>query len=373
MKERFKVFVSSAITVLLMATLALAATEEKTTVIVEAANGCVSETYADDVSVYVFDDGGKDYTFFVNGEENHYFVPPKGFEPINASDEMLARYGFPERPDEGDTDEYNYWCELMSNYASTPELDYSVEIIPVSSIEDPDGGDIESLSSSSTEYSYNWSGYVAYTDNSERFTEIQMDYTQPTVVSNSTGTSRNAYWVGFGGYNSGNLVQAGTETKNGSSQYAWYEYLSETGDTVSEIVLNGLSVSAGDSIHLLVTYQRANNIFGYYIANNTTGVSASGTVTLDASIYYDGTTAEWIIERTKVNGSLALLGNYGSMTLSNCKATINTSNDWCNFTDFNLYRVIMSSTASSSGTKLSVPAAPLNSSTFVCTWQNSGG
>ena len=83
-------------------------------------------------------------------------------------------------------------------------------------------------------------------------------------------------------------------------------------------------------IHVYITFQKANNKFEYYIANNTTGKSASGYVELDASKQFDGTTVEWVVERCKSGGSLTSLGDYGTMTMKNCKATLNSSNTWLN-------------------------------------------
>lgn len=103
-----------------------------------------------------------------------------------------------------------------------------------------------------------------------------MDYTQPTISAIESGAvTLNSYWIGFGGYN-------GSE-KPGSGwyKYLWeeytqsmYEYLSDTGETVHMQYIDSLTVSAGDSIHVYITFQKANNKFEYYIANNTTGKSA---------------------------------------------------------------------------------------------------
>ena len=62
-------------------------------------------------------------------------------------------------------------------------------------------------------------------------------------------------------------------------------------------------------------FRQQKNKFEYYIANNTTGKSASGYVELDASKQFDGTTVEWVVERCKSGGSLTSLGDYGTMTM----------------------------------------------------------
>ncbi len=252
-------------------------------------------------SVTTFDDGGKDYTFYIDGMANHYLIPPKGFNPVKASDEELRRYCFPPRPD-SKTEEYVEWTKRMENYSGTPEPEITLA----------EGVRFADVSGS-------WAGYVGNgTDSSTRFyNQVQMDYTQPTVSAVGSGTKNlNGYWVGIGGYNSGKLVQAGTSTEGLNTHKAWYELLPH-----APVYLNSLTINAGDSIHVYISFQRANGIFEYYIANDSTGNSASGYVDAPTSTYYDGTSAEWIVE----NASGCQLGNFGSIALENCKATYNTS------------------------------------------------
>lgn len=208
-------------------------------------------------------------------------------------------------------------------------------------------------------------------DSSSKFyTQAQVDYTQPTISSVESGTvTLNSYWIGFGGYDgSEKLVQAGTSTRGKSTHRAWYEYLSDTGDTVYMQYIDSLPVSAGDSIHVYISFQKANNKFEYYIANNTTGKSASGYVELDAGKQFDGTTVEWVAERCKVNGSLASLGDYGTITMKNCKATLNSSNTWLNLGNLSgLNKVTM---IGYSGNTLSSPGSISSGTQFTCTFKD---
>ena len=173
----------------------------------------------------------------------------------------------------------------------------------------------------------------------------------------------------MGGYNgSEKLVQAGTSTYGKSTHKAWYEYLSDTGESVYMQYIDSLTVSAGDSIHVYITFQKANNKFEYYIANNTTGKSASGYVELDASKQFDGTTVEWVVERCKSGGSLTSLGDYGTMTMKNCKATLNSSNTWLNLGNLsNLYKVTM---IGYGGNTLSSPGSISSGTQFTCTFKD---
>lgn len=56
-------------------------------------------------------DGGKIYVYIIDGIENSFPVPPDEFDPLNASDETLATYGFPPRP--SDVHELDEWIENM--------------------------------------------------------------------------------------------------------------------------------------------------------------------------------------------------------------------------------------------------------------------
>ncbi len=318
-----------------------------------------------------FDDGGRDYVYIIDGVKNHYLVPPEDFDPLTATDEELDRYCFPDRPEaavtlSNEVSDYSEWYSLMSNYTGTPEPEISISVQPV----DPEP-DTPTTRATSISF-YNWSGYASdLGDSSSKFyTQAQMDYKQPTISSVESGAvTLNSYWIGFGGYNgSQKLVQAGTSTSGINTHKAWYEYLSDTGETVYMQYIDSLAVSAGDNIHVYIAFQKANDKFEYYIANNSTGKSASGYVELDADTQFDGTTVEWVVERCTVNGSLASLGNYGTMTLKNCKATLNSSNTWLNMG--NLSGLSKMTMIGYSGNTLSSPGSISSGTQFTCTFKD---
>lgn len=339
---------------------------------VYAENSSIQTHIAQYDSVVEYSDGGKDYTYIIDGVENHYFVPPTDFEPLEATDEQLARYCFPARPDVADQEAYAAWVELMANYSGTPEPEM-LFTIKMDELEEVDETMVYTASATSitNSYSYNWSGYIADLGSSSTtyYTQVQADYEEPAISSSTASDDYvNSYWVGLGGHNSGKLVQAGTGTIGANTHYAWYEYLSDTGSTVSVQPVS-LNVNAGDDMHVYISFQRSNDLFSYYIANNTTGKSASGTVTLDAAMQYDGTTAEWIVERSTVSGSLAYLGDYDTVTFTNCKATLNTSNTWYELGELsNLKKSIMRSKVTY-GKVLSEPGSISANDSFTCTWK----
>lgn len=337
-------------------------------------------------STIEFEDGGKDIIYVIDGVKNHFFVPPDDFNPIKATDAQLERYGFPMRPQERDSVAYNEWLSLMSSYRETPEPNIAV----TRSIQNEtpcDSASLQSLVASTVieKTSNNWSGYVSYlgSNSSQYYTQAQVDYIEPTITKVVTPgaypertTKLNAYWIGFGGTNgSKKLVQAGTVISViGKHQYhhAWYEYLSDTGQTVSIQYLD-LAVNPGDNIHVYISFQKANGVFGYYIANNTTGEYVSGLVeNLNSAQQFDGSMVEWIVERCEVTPDkgepyISTLGDYGSIVMKNCKATLNNSNTWIDLADLSglqLYQMKSSETKKI----LSQPDPITDKNQFTCSF-----
>lgn len=86
---------------------------------------------------------------------------------------------------------------------------------------------------------------------------------------------------------------------------------------------------------------------------------------LDADEYFDGSTAEWVIEKAKTN-----LPKFGSITMSNCQATLNTSNTWKNLNSLSgVKKIILTDSGSSSGTVLCSPGSISSNHKFTATWK----
>ena len=315
--------------------------------------------------IEVLEDGGKIYTYIIDGVENKFPVPPDGFDPLTATNEQLSVYGFPVRPVTRDTTAYASWLTLVEDYDSTP--------VPVIEVMDrPMSGTMVASSNSTARagalYSSNWSGYESNlgTSSSTFYTQVQADYTQPTINSISGTSNSNVigYWVGLGGHNTGSLVQAGTATTGLNDHWAWYEYLSAS-HLNPAIRITSLEINPGDRIHVYVSFQRSNDKFNYYIANNTTGKSASGIVEIDADEYFDGSTAEWVIERARTK-----LPNFVSITMTNCQATRNTSNTWTNLNSLSgVNKITLTNNGASSGTVLCSPGSISSNNKFTTTWK----
>lgn len=317
----------------------------------------------------------KIYTYLINGVKQKYPVPPEGFSPLTATDEQLSTYGFPARPDTSDAEAYDSWVSLMTGYEGTPVP--NIKIRQKAIVDEPTSNITNARAT--TIRNDHWSGYISDlgSSSSKFYTQVQMDYTQPTIKSVS-GNCGISYWVGLGGGRSGSqsLVQAGTAARGLYENYAWFELIGDSQNHYEQKL--NLKINPGDDIHLYVGFQAANNIFNCYIVNKTTGKHCSVLLgddegEIDDNYPFDGTTVEWVVERPGYSyvsnpgvTYLYNLPNYGNVTLTNCKAMINTSNTWDSLNSLtNLKRCVM---VNSSGQSLSTPSTISSNDQFTCTW-----
>jgi len=153
--------------------------------------------------------------------------------------------------------------------------------------------------------SRNWSGYVAtggtlYTSVSGTWIVPKPDPTVPGV---------DATWVGIGGANTTDLIQAGTEATvnpDGTIAYdAWTETLPQATRTIS------LAVSAGDTVSVAISEQ-SGGLWLIDMKNVTTGRTYTTTIRYNSS----KSSAEWIEEAPSVGRGIAPLDSFGSVKFS---------------------------------------------------------
>jgi len=152
--------------------------------------------------------------------------------------------------------------------------------------------------------SRNWSGYVAtggtYASVTGTWIVAKPDPKTPGI---------DATWVGIGGANTTDLVQAGTEATvnpDGTVQYdAWTETLPQATRTVA------LGVSAGDAVSVTLTEQTPGSWL-IEIKNVTTGRSYTTTIRYSSS----KTSAEWIEEAPSLGRGIAPLDSFGTVRFS---------------------------------------------------------
>lgn len=248
------------------------------------------------IAVKPLPDGGRAYIYSIDGTTATFPVPPPRFDPLHASDALLAEYGFQERPPL-DSPAYPSWAETMSTYRSTPIPKIGLgptRVLPTkkaSSTTNPSGTFIQS----------NWGGWIADWG-STHYVATEMDFTEPSVQSTSCSGSTAAAWTGLGGYNTGKLVQDGVEVPtNGlslcssepSGYCAWYEYLNSSSNH-GPTIMSALNIRAGDNMHLYSVYSSSLGRINFYVADNTTATSQSVIITGVGTSYYDGTSGDFI-------------------------------------------------------------------------------
>ena len=303
--------------------------------------GTVSPTYTETLV-----GGGTAYVFCLNGSTARSFRTPTGFDPLTATDDQLRTYGFPPRP--SDSKSLSEWQSVMEAWepmTGTPSL--TVTDAQAAIISNPI-----------------WSGWIA--EPVDTFVSVQGNFTQPSYHSSSCSSSRLVSWVGMGGLHSASLLQAGTQIKsNGPTYQAWYEYLGPNGSGINLTIMNDVTVTPADPIHLFVSYQTANNIATFYVEDQTTHTNQSVVLTLGGECY-DGSTAEWIDERPSVNGSPTNLTKYVSNDWYFAKTQKDTGT-WIDLGNTSSQDKAVMKTAG--GKTLSAPGALTSSTTFTNDWK----
>lgn len=159
--------------------------------------------------------------------------------------------------------------------------------------------------------SINWAGYAA---SGGTFTAISGTWTVPQVSGGGGSVGADAAWVGIGGEQSRDLLQAGTEEtvlSSGQTRYdAWIEMLPQYSHPIP------LGVHAGDSVTVSIQDKGGDN-WQISFANNTTGGNYQRTVQYTSS----HSSAEWIEEAPSGGrGGVLPLDNFGSISFSDASA-----------------------------------------------------
>jgi hypothetical protein len=127
--------------------------------------------------------------------------------------------------------------------------------------------------------------------------------------------------VGIDGWGSGDVLQAGTETEitevlwfTISNVYTWWEWY-----PAGEVAITNLPVSPGDVMYCLICVNSTTSATVYF-SNQATGVSTNFTITAPSGTTLAGNSAEWVVERPTVNGSVASLTDYDLVYFDECLA-----------------------------------------------------
>ncbi|HZQ97324.1 MAG TPA: G1 family glutamic endopeptidase [Chloroflexota bacterium] len=158
--------------------------------------------------------------------------------------------------------------------------------------------------------SSNWAGYAA---TGGSFTAVSGTWAVPhPATTGAAGES--AVWVGIGGENSRDLIQAGTEeivSGTGQVRYdAWVETLPAAPHQVPFVVRPGDTVSVS-------IVQQSGDGWTVSFANATTGAAYQQNVQYRSSL----SSAEWIVEAPGgFRGQTGPLDDFGTVTFTSCSA-----------------------------------------------------
>jgi len=252
--------------------------------------------------------------------------PPPGFNPLQAEDRELIRYGFPSRP-VGDARMLQRWEKVLSRPIRVIQpafraVTYKRRRLPQRTASSTHG----------TESTDIWSGAVVHAPAGDRFQWVEGTFTVPNAyppVHAQDGVWYSASaWVGIDGIDgSGDVLQAGCDsdvmTQGGSVHrqlnpwWKWYP--------AGSYWISNLAISQGDTVNCLICVQANSTTQAtIFLYNVTSGVGASFQATAPVGTTLQGNSAEWVIERLEIDTNTPELARYGDVYFDEANAgTVN--------------------------------------------------
>jgi hypothetical protein len=164
-----------------------------------------------------------------------------------------------------------------------------------------------------------WSGYILASDMqipSPVISCISASWMVPEIKPSENMTF-SGVWIGIGGYGEESLIQTGTEQEylnNKPVYYAWYELLPDY-----LVRIPTLHVQPGDTIAASINLvNESTNIWLITINDVTRSEQFKKTIVYTSSML----SAEWVVERPKVNGTVSTLADFGNVTFTECNASV---------------------------------------------------
>jgi hypothetical protein len=244
-----------------------------------------------------------------------FAAPPKDFNPLTATDNQLAVHGIPRRPDAtSEPGLRKIWDQAFSK---------PVTFVEAQLVEDkvwrslPHG--VVGVQKQGFGLAGHWAGAVVQTSSlklspAEPANTVFAQWVVPKINTSTkeTGSQTVGFWVGLGGWNTGQVLQAGTAATlsgNTVTYWAWTEWY-PAGYQVAN-----LQVQAGDTVSVLVCAPQSDH--GYVsMMNHRTNIAISvGVSDPNGTAAYDGSSVEWVIEAINTE-----MPNFGSVTFSQLTA-----------------------------------------------------
>jgi hypothetical protein len=251
---------------------------------------------------------------------------PEGFDPGTASQRQLAAHRLPRRPDpETEPRMAQLWERVIGRTRLwiTPEFEHH-ENITHGPLRTHRAGHARAKAEQvmvSNATSSNWSGAAIFAPAGKPYRFVGGQWTVPSPNAPSDGTYYASEWVGIDGWNSSDVLQAGTETQitkilfiTATQVYAWWEWF-----PAGEVKISNLPVSAGDVMYCLICADSTTHATVSF-SNQSTGVGTRFDITATGRTALTGNVAEWIVERPTVNSSVANLTDYAACYFDECIA-----------------------------------------------------
>jgi hypothetical protein len=221
-------------------------------------------------------------------------APPKDFDPVTASAKALAQFGLPRRPDPNTEPGLRKLWDRA--FARKPTF------VKANMVEDKVWHSRPRHAWKKGQFGLegNWAGAVVQVASlglspPEPANMVFAEWTVPTIRTTPAepGTQIVGFWVGLGGYNTGQLLQAGTAaTMTGASvsYWAWTEWFP------AGYKVDNLEIKAGDIVSVLVCAPETDHGFVSMMNQRTNQAICVGVSDPGGTTPYDGSTVEWIIE-----------------------------------------------------------------------------
>jgi hypothetical protein len=181
--------------------------------------------------------------------------------------------------------------------------------LAIPTLPDAPAADSAPIDISSADVSANWAGYIA--QEAASYTAVGSSWTVPQPdPAEGRRIETDAAWVGIGGVEAEDLIQAGTQalTQDGDVVYqAWFETLPQAQEIIP------LEIEAGDAVRVSLV-ETSPDVWHLSFVNVTTGDRYERDIPYESS----RSSAEWIVERPAVRLSRGLaylpLDDFGSVT-----------------------------------------------------------
>ncbi len=241
-----------------------------------------------------------------------FTAPPKGFNPLTASNSELWQYGLPERPDKAvDPKHYAVWERAMLALKTSANDVKASTIVhgpmkPAGAV--PEG--ISNVPTSAT--SYNWSG-IANTNKLKAWnkkTSFDVVYSVWNVPNGrppfSYSCSQGPEWIvstwnGIDGWNNNDVIQGGTNSgyscSTGYFYTGWVEWYPSYPELVIVCGSSACPVNAGDDFYAITYGVAGTATQTVFVEDLTTQWHITASLTWVSGPGVVGSSAEYINER----------------------------------------------------------------------------